>query len=97
MVITSFVKRLRQYCRCICIWQCCTTFQDFDPDFNGRSESQSRAITPQKHHADQTYFNFVKGPPTSATKSETSESSTSSKAKSVNVKIDELEYLLNKS
>ena len=98
------IKTLRQYCRCICIWQCCTTFQDFEPDF-ANTPAVSMPTTPAavKELKDQSssYFNFVKQPPAAAKEVHSQTSSTKSKvsttARSVNQKIDELEYLLSKS
>jgi hypothetical protein len=92
MVISSMIKTLRQYCRCICIWQCCTTFQDFDPDFINTPglENTSPATTPpaqlnQQFNRHQTYFNFVKGPPKSKQITDIN-SQTSSKASSTQSK-----------
>lgn len=104
------IKRLRQYCRCICIWQCCTTFQDFDPDFNtGSLESTPAAITATSS----SYFQYVKPskmilqqpPPPVArasldvqsetTTTSSNRSKSSSVAMIVNKKVDELESLLS--
>lgn len=106
-MITSVIKRLKHYCRCICIWQCCTTFQDFEPDF-ANTPAVSMPSTPaaavkeqQQLLKDQSYFNFVKQPPAAVKEVHSQTSSTKSKvstaARSVNQKIDELEYLLSKS
>lgn len=95
MVITSVIRKLKHYCRCICIWQCCTTFQDFEPDFVN-SNQQSERTTPQPQlNEQQSYFNFIKEPPVAGKIEVYSQtSSTKSKGSSMNRKIDELEALL---
>ena len=103
MVISNVIRRLRHYCRCICIWQCCTTFQDFEPDFNDVGSTPKDPGTPTESVSQSTsYFHFGKPQPPkkmsqdvqSQTTNSTTKSKNSSVAVSVAKKIDELECLL---
>lgn len=102
MVISNMIKSLRHYCRCICIWQCCTTLQDFEPDFNDHSKDSSNKSEDSvsqiaNQHGYLTFHSKDQEPKfVSDCPSQTSSSkSKPTTAKIVTSKLDELEYLLS--
>lgn len=112
-MLTSIVRKFRQYFRCICILQCCTTIQEFDPEINyNENHSQSTRSSPSSpshinvdHGFTNGYFTIRPPPLTNkfsringALKSEAGSTTSTQSSQSMNVKIDELESLLvNKS